>query len=117
MSMAKSWSGTIEYQALLEEINRHQAGTAPKVIFEKMLPETIQLLQETGRMGGKTGGGSVYRQICKMKQTIEMPVPDTTTIKELIEQIDVIESQLSGLRINLEHLLEKAQISNEGRGK
>lgn len=114
--MAKSWSGTIEHQALLKEINRHEHGTPPKVIFEKMLPATIELLEATGRMGGKTGGGSVYRQICKMKQAIAMPVPDTTTIKELIKQIDVIESQLSGLRINLEHLLEKAQVSIEGEG-
>lgn len=107
--MAKSWNGTAEYQSLLNEIRR-QPGTSSKVIFEEMLPETRNLLDEAGRTGGKTGEMSVYRQICKMNQTIVAPTPDVITINKVLDQIAVLESQFQQLKINLEYLKMNAEL-------
>lgn len=111
--VAKSWNGTTEYQALLNEIRRHPTGTSSKVIFEEMLPETRSLLDEAGRTGGKTGEWSVYRQICKMNQTIAAPTPDTVTIGKVLDQIAVLESQLQQLKINLEYLMMNAELNDQ----
>lgn len=113
--MAKSWNGTPEYAALINEVKRHPPGTSSKVIFEQMLPETKKLLEEAGRTGGKTGEWSVYRQICKMNNTVASPVPHTGTINKVMEQITVLESQLQELKINLGNLLASANQEQEKR--
>lgn len=104
--MGKSWSGTPEYYALLNEIKRYPVGTSSKKIFKNLRPETQELLHEANRMSGKTKEYAVYRQICKMNSNISSPATNESSIKSLITQINLLEGQLQELKAGLENLLK-----------